>query len=152
MPWNLRWGAVYGPDRRPCPLWPLVVFPDDVDRKIAELLAPQPRLPTPQYFAQLNFSPPHKSWIRRGGQWYPLRHQATRSSSQWLDAVNRFIFNGAMRDLAVYPSVCEFVDWDKKGSATIALDLDDSDNEADDSSEADDSDSEYTPSETSDQD
>ena len=65
MPWNLRLGAVYGPDRRPCPLWPLVVFPDDVDRKIAELLKPQPRLPTPQYFAQLNFSPPHRWALRK---------------------------------------------------------------------------------------
>ena len=114
--------------------------------KLAELLKPQPRLPTPQYFAQLNFSPPHKSWIRRFGQWYPLRPDqaaCTRPSSQWLDAVNRFIFNGVMRDLVVHKYSTEFVDWDNKGCATIALEADDdSDDEAGDSdNEADDSDS-----------
>ena len=146
MSWNLRLGAVYGPDRRPCPLWPLVeLFPEDVDRKIADLLAPQPRLPTPQYSMQLKH--PYPKYV----PWPPILHPR----SQWQDAVNRFIdkhFDSPQ--LAAYrlryphnpPMV--FVDWDDKSRATIDLsraletDSDDSDDEADDSddeAEADDS-------------
>ena len=130
--WNLRLGAVYGPDRRPCPLWPLVeLFSEDVENKIAELLAPQPRLPTPQYYNQI------KHHFNRPYCWRTPR-------SQWSDAVKRFIDNyWDSPQLAAYrrrypsnpPMV--FVDWDDKGRATIdlsrALDSDEDDSEADDS-------------------
>ena len=142
MSWNLRLGAVYGPDRRPCPLWPLVeLFPEDVDRKIADLLAPQPRLPTPQYYSQ-------------------IKHHFSRSC-QWQDAVDRFIYSywdSPHHPLPAwyrlrYPRTPwispVFVDWDDKGRATIDLlqaldsdedDSDDSDDEhmSDDSDDSDD--------------
>ena len=133
--WNLRLGAVYGPDRRPCPLWPLVeLFSEDVDRKIADLLAPQPRLPTPQYSLQLKH--PYPKYV----PWPPILHLR----SQFQDTVNRFIDNyWDSPQLAAYrlryprnpPMV--FVDWDDKGHATIDLsrDLDsDSDDDSDDDS------------------
>ena len=133
--WNLRLGAVYGPDRRPCPLWPLVeLFSEDVENKIAELLAPQPRLPTPQYSLQLKH--PYPKYV----PWPPILHLR----SQFQDTVNRFIDNyWDSPQLAAYrrrypsnpPMV--FVDWDDKGRATIdlsrALDSDEDDSEADDS-------------------
>ena len=115
--WNLRLGAVYGPDRRPCPLWPLVeLFSEDVENKIAELLAPQPRLPTPQYRMQLKH--PYPKYV----PWPPILHPC----SQWQDAVNRFINNyWDSPQLAAYrlryphnpPMV--FVDWDDKGRLKI---------------------------------
>ena len=110
--WNLRLGAVYGPDRRPCPLWPLVVFPEDVDRKIADLLAPQPRLPTPQHYRQIK----HPMFLPR----------KSRLHSQWRDAVNRFINNYwdsgvPLRPFATRYAPMVFVDWDDKGCATIDL-------------------------------
>ena len=134
--YNLRLGAVYGPDRRPCPLWPLVVFPEDVDRKIAELLAPQPRLPTPQYYNQI------KHHFNRPYCWRSPR-------SQWSDAVSRFIDNywdsgllAAYRLLYPRNPSMVFVDWDDKGRATIDLSRAlDSDNEADDSDDDSDDDS-----------
>ena len=144
MSWNLRLGAVYGPDRRPCPLWPLVeLFSEDVENKIAELLAPQPRLPTPQYSMQLKH--PYPKYV----PWPPILHPR----SQWQDAVNRFIdkhFDSPQ--LAAYrlryphnpPMV--FVDWDDKSRATIDLsraldsDEDDSDDDSDDEHMSDDSD------------
>ena len=111
MPWNLRLGAVYGPDRRPCPLWPLVeLFSEDVENKIAELLAPQPRLPTPQYFAQLNFAPRLNGCIRRGGRWIYVGDNRP-PSSQWWDAVHRFLNVGLYLGKRA-----NFVDWDNKGS------------------------------------
>ena len=130
MPWNLRLGAVYGPDRRPCPLWPLVeLFSEDLENKIAGMLAPQPRLPTPQYYLQLKYSPCDHPYPRR---------------SQFLDAVNRFIDNywDEVKGLSrAVPMV--FVDWDEQGSATIDLSRalvetgsdDDSDDEADSDSD-----------------
>ena len=140
--WNLRLGAVYGPDRRPCPLWPLVIFPEDVDRKIAELLAPQPRLPTPQYYHQIKpVDIKHRRW-------------RCPPHSQWRDAVNRFINNYwdsgvPLRPFATRYAPMVFVDWDDKGRATIDLsralaalemDSDDSDDEhmSDDSDDSDD--------------
>ena len=144
--WNLRLGAVYGPDRRPCPLWPLVeLFSEDVENKIAELLAPQPRLPTPQYYNQIKpVDIKHRRW-------------RCPPHSQWRDAVSRFIdnyFDSQHADIHVPQMV--FVDWDDKGRATIdlsrALDSDEDDSEADDSDDehmSDDSDDDsYPDSET----
>ena len=113
--WNLRLGAVYGPDRRPCPLWPLVeLFSEDVENKIAELLAPQPRLPTPQYYNQIKpVDIKHRRW-------------RCPPHSQWRDAVNRFINNYwdsgvPLRPFATRYAPMVFVDWDDKGRATIDL-------------------------------
>ena len=81
-PSNMRL-PVYGLDRkkpnRPCLLWPLAGrqmndfagnLPDDVQRKIASMLATRPRLPTPEYNLQVSYCR-----VRRG--------------SQFLDAVSR---------------------------------------------------------------
>ena len=132
MPWKRTptggWEPVYGPDRRPEALWPVVdLFPSDLERKIADMLAPRPRLPTPKSSLQLMRHP-----IYRPGHGNQFLDAVRRFIDSYLDEVDGTYWN-PHRDVV-------FVDWDAQGRATFDLSrVPDSDDDSDDS-DADDAD------------